>query len=94
MPYDDADATDPMHLVGVGLSDGPGAMRRMAAVIAEEYARIGFDPGQLLRVFENPFYAGAHRAYLALGRAQVAEIVERSVREWGICARVEDPRSD
>ena len=83
MPYGDPDPTDPNVLVGVALPAGVDAVRDMAYVFAEEFARLGFDAARLLRLFRNPFYAGAHRAYLALGEPEVRAIAEECVRVWG-----------
>jgi hypothetical protein len=83
MPYGDPDPTDPNVLVGVGLPAEAGTMTEMAYVFAEEFARMGFDARRILGFFANPFYAGAHRAYRALGEAAVREIVEECVAVWG-----------
>lgn len=39
--------------------------------------------GNTLRVFQTPFYAGAHRAYLELGGAEVEQIVDECLGIWG-----------
>jgi hypothetical protein len=83
MPYDDPDPTDPQMLVGVLLPSGPEAMREMAYVFAEEFARLGHDRDQILRLFRNPFYAGAHGAWRALGASETAAIVDECVAVWG-----------
>jgi hypothetical protein len=69
-------------LVGVALPGSPEAMRDMAYVFAEEFARMGFDTCRLLRLFQDPFYAGAHQAYRALGRDAIQGIVEECVSVW------------
>ena len=83
MPYDDPDPSDPEMLVGVMLPSGPEAMRDMAYVFAEEFARMGYGREQILSLFRNPFYAGAHGAYRALGPDAVAAIVDECVAVWG-----------
>ncbi len=83
MPYGDADPTDPHMLICVGLPAEAETMREMAYVFAEEFCRMGWDAPMILRVFSKPFYAGAHRAYRALGEATVREIVEECVAVWG-----------
>jgi hypothetical protein len=82
MPYRDPDPTDPNVLVGVAVPADPEAMREMAWVFAEELARMGYDAARILAVFRAPFYAGAHRAWRALGEAEVAAIVEECVAVW------------
>jgi hypothetical protein len=77
------DPDDPMELVGVALPADAGAMKEIAYVFAEEFARLGYDERGLLRMFRNPFYAGAHRAYRALGEEAVSGIISECVRVWG-----------
>ncbi len=82
MPYDDPDASDPMALVGVQL---PGSLQDAEAscrVFAEEFASLGADAGRLMTIFRDPFYAGPHHAYLALGEERVLEIVRESAAPW------------
>ena len=69
MPYNDPDPTDPNMLIGVMLPADAAATTEMAYVFAEEFARMGHDGPQILRMFQNPFYAGAHGAYRAATRA-------------------------
>jgi hypothetical protein len=82
MPYDDPDVTDPQMLVGVVLPGDAAAMRDVAYVFAEEFARMGYDRAAILRLFHNPFYRGAHGAYRALGAAAVTAIVDECVGVW------------
>ena len=91
MPYDDPDPTDPQVLVGVVLPSNEEAAREMAYVFAEEFARMGFDTCGVLSLFTDPFYAGAHQIYQALGADAVREIVEECVAVWGRSAgRIQD----
>ncbi len=83
MPYDDPDPTDPNMLVGVELPGTAESTRDMAYVFAEEFARMGFNKRKLLRVFQTPFYAGAQRAYLELGGAEIEKIVDECLGIWG-----------
>ena len=76
MPYADPDPTDPNMLVGVEFPGTAESTRDMAYVFAEEFARMGFEKRRLMSVFKTPFYAGAHRAYLELGGAEVEKIVD------------------
>jgi len=86
MPYDEPDVSDPNMLVGVELPAGEGAMRDMAYVFAEEFARMGMDAAEILELFGSPFYAGAHQAYRALGDAAVRTVVDECVAVWGRAA--------
>jgi hypothetical protein len=83
MPYGDPDFSDPTLLVGAVVPAEAETMRLMAEVFAEEFARLGFDRHQILRLFERPFYAGAHRAGLELGAAAIEQIVDQSLAVWG-----------
>lgn len=83
MPYNDPDPTDPSVLIGVGLTVDAEATTDMAYVFAEEFARMGYDADRLMRLFRNPFYAGAHDAYRRLGEAEVRRIAEECVGAWG-----------
>jgi hypothetical protein len=82
MPYRDPDPSDPSVLVGVAVPADAAAMRSMAWVFAEEFARMGYDGPRILAVFRSPFYTGAHRAWRALGEAEVTAIVDECVGVW------------
>ena len=83
MPYKDPDPTDPNVLVGVMLPADAEAMRDMAYVFAEEFARLGYTREQLRWLFKNPFYGGAHGAYQALGENVTLSIIDECIAVWG-----------
>ena len=83
MPFKDPDPTDPNMLVGVVLPADAEAMRDMAYVFAEEFARMGYAREQLLWLFKNPFYGGAHGAYRSLGEEETLSIIDECVAAWG-----------
>ena len=83
MSYKDPDPTDPNMLVGVMLPADAEAMRDMAYVFAEEFARLGYSREQLLWLFKNPFYGGAHGAYRALGEQETLIIIDECLSVWG-----------
>ena len=83
MPFKDPDPTDPNMLVGVLLAADAEATRDMAYVFAEEFARMGYTREQLLGLFKNPFYGGAHGAYRALGEEQTLSIIDECLGVWG-----------
>ena len=83
MPYQDPDPTDPNMLVGVMLPADSEAMRDMAYVFAEEFARLGYTRELLLGLFKNPFYGGAHGAYQALGDNETLSIIDECLSAWG-----------
>ena len=94
MPYNDPDPADPSILVGVRLSVDVDATTDMAYVFAEEFARMGYDAERLMRLFRDPFYAGAHDAYQTLGDAEIRRIVEECVGAWGSLRVVEQDGDD
>lgn len=66
---------DPMELVQVYLPEGdPEAM---AECFVEEFIWLGYDTQQLLDLFRNPFYAGAHAIYRRQGEAYVLGLIDR-----------------
>jgi hypothetical protein len=83
MPFRDPDPTDPNILVGVMLPADAEATRDMAYVFAEEFARLGYTREQLLSLFKNPFYGGAHGAYRALGEGETLSIIDECLNVWG-----------
>jgi len=83
MPFKDPDPSDPNMLVGVMLSADSEATREMAYVFAEEFARLGYSREQLLWLFKNPFYGGAHGAYRALGEKDTLSIIDECLAVWG-----------
>ncbi len=83
MPYKETEPDDPMELVGVVLPADVEATRDMAYAFAEEFARMGYDKRQLLSVFQNPFYAGAHGACQTLGEPEILTIIEKCINVWG-----------
>lgn len=83
MPFKDPDPTDPNMLVGVLLTADAEATRDMAYVFAEEFARMGYTREQLLWLFKNPFYGGAHGAYRALGENETLSIIDECLNAWG-----------
>jgi hypothetical protein len=91
MPFRDPDPTDPNVLVGVMLPADAEATRDMAYVFAEEFARFGYTREQLLWLFKNPFYSGAHGAYRSLGEPETLSIIDECLKVWGnIKVRVQD----
>ncbi len=83
MPYDDPEPDDPHLLAGVSLPGDEAATREMAAAFADEFAQMGFDRERLLKLFANPFYAGAYAARQLLGDAEITRIVGESLRVYG-----------
>ena len=91
MPYGDPDPTDPSVLVGVRLPGGAESMREMAEVFADEFARMGHTPRQILGLFQNPFYGGPHAALQTLGEAAVQAIIAECAGRWPQVRVVDGP---
>ena len=96
MPYDDPEPDDPHQLVGVSLPGDEATSLEMARAFADEFAQMGFDRECLLRLFSNPFYAGAHAARQLLGDAEITRIVVESLRVYGdrVCVVRDAPADD
>ncbi|MBI3820415.1 MAG: hypothetical protein HY286_17120 [Planctomycetes bacterium] len=77
MPKDDPDPEDPNELVwmAVPVSDAAKARQELARGLVEEYVRFGFDGNHIVGIFKNPFYAGAHAAFNALGEEFVRKAI-------------------
>jgi hypothetical protein len=83
MPYDEPDPTDPSLLCGVSLPGGPETTREMAAVFAEEFARMGLPADEIRGLFRSPFYGAAHQALLLLGEETIDAMIAEAVAVWG-----------
>ena len=82
MPYDDPDPSDPAMLVGVELPADEASDTEMAYAFAEEFALLGYSAEDLMALFRNPYYAGAHRALVVLGEERIRSIVREAVHVW------------
>ncbi|MBI4230169.1 MAG: hypothetical protein HY608_04965 [Planctomycetes bacterium] len=78
MPKDEADPADPMELVGVELPAASDAeLTEMTDCFIEEFARMGWSRAKVLKLFRTPFYAAAHRVWLAKGERFVTDRIAR-----------------
>jgi len=75
------EADDPMGLVGIGVPEGEPDL--MAECLVEEYVRLGMSDSQLLAIFKNPFFAGAHALYRSRGEERLKAVIERARAQWG-----------
>jgi len=83
MSYDKPEADDPLAFVGIGMPSGPEAVTDMAYTFAEEFARLGHSEDEIVVLFRNPFYRGAHDAYQTLGEEGIRRIIGECVGVWG-----------
>ena len=79
------ESDDPWEIVGVVVPTAPDedATGEMARALVEEFALMGYSPERLLRLFETPFYAGAHAIYRARGEAFVRQTIDAVLRKGG-----------
>ena len=83
MPYEEPESDDPHELVGVALPGDEASTREMAVTFAEELAQLGKSREQILGLFRDPFYAGAHGVLEALGEEEIGRIVDESIELFG-----------
>ena len=83
MPYDEADETDPMMLIGVDLPGDEASSLESCRVFAEEFARMGFNAEKLMELFRNPFYAGPHAIWRSRGDEYVRGLILCGRERWG-----------
>ena len=83
MPFDEPEIDDPQELVGVELPGDESVTREMAAAFADEFAQLGLQRSEILALFRQPQYAGAHQAWRLLGENAVARIVDESLDVYG-----------
>lgn len=79
--------------VSFGKCEDSESVYETVCCFAEECARSGYDGPKILRMFQNPFYAGAHDAYLALGHDATAAIIDKCLAGTGR-ARVHSQSTD
>jgi len=85
---------DPHELVGVMLPGDESSTREMARAFAEEFVQLGWSRGQILGLFHDPAYAGAHGALQALGAEEIDRIVDEAVQLFGgFRVTVKEPES-
>lgn len=94
MPYHEPEPGDPHELVGVELPGDETVTRDMAAAFADEFAQLGLHRAQILALYRQPHYAGAHRAWQLLGESEVARIVDESLAVYGRFAWTITDRAD
>jgi len=76
------ESDDPLEMVGVFLPTAPevDATGEMARTFVEEFALMGFPAQRILRLFQNPFYAGAHLIYRQRGEDYVRAVIGRVLK--------------
>ncbi len=85
---------DPLELIGVEVS-GPFAteddgLEEMARTFIDEYARMGWNREQLLKLFRDPFYQGPHAIYQATGEAFIQRLIAERIPEDRLAAVINE----
>ncbi|OFW29596.1 MAG: hypothetical protein A3H97_01500 [Acidobacteria bacterium RIFCSPLOWO2_02_FULL_65_29] len=83
MPYADPEPDDPQELVGVEWPGDESVTREMAESFADEFAQLGLPRAEILALYRQPEYSGAHRAWRLLGDDEIARIVDESLAVFG-----------
>lgn len=76
---------DPLELIGVELSGifptEVDSLEEMARTFIDEYARIGWNREELLKMFRDPFYQGPHAIYRAKGEPFIQRLIEERLSQ-------------
>ena len=76
------DPEDPFALVGVVLPPpSDDDLAEMGRCFVEEFARMGWSPELMLRVFRSPFYRGPHAVYHRRGEEFVRGLIRQVGRQ-------------
>jgi hypothetical protein len=77
-----AEAEDPFEATAVFVESPPGydGVAAMARAFIEEYAMAGWSRDRILRLFQNPRYAGTHAVYHQRGEAFVHGLLDDVLR--------------
>lgn len=70
----DFEDDDPMELQAILIPDGD--LMEQARFLIEEFASMGLDKCELLKLFKDPFYMGTHRLYQKLGEEKIVSLIE------------------
>jgi hypothetical protein len=79
----EAEADDPLELVGVPVAVDEATFDEMARCLVEEYVRDGWDDRHLLALFRSPFYAGLHVIWRRRGETWVRGLIAATRERWG-----------
>ena len=83
MPKKEAEADDPMEIVGVEFAGQTEAqLHDMVLCFAEEFIREGWREEQLMEMFQNPFYQGPHLAWKQKGDDYIRSVIQEAMKMW------------
>jgi hypothetical protein len=73
---------DPLELIAAGpFATEEDCLEEMARTFIDEYARLGWNRKQLLKLFRDPFYQGPHLIYQTKGEAFISQLIVERVPE-------------
>ncbi len=79
------ESDDPMVLQGVAL---PGdTQAAMAEAFVEEFLLMGYADEPILKIFQTPYYAAAHRVLVERGEPYVKDLIARVRGGYGAQVR-------
>ena len=76
-----AEPEDPMRLRAELVEGDPQVM---LDGLIEEYARMGWDAGQIARIFEDPFFGATHALASRLGGEVIRDRIEETLQRCGV----------
>lgn len=80
-PLKPAEPDDPMRLRAELVEGNPQVMLEG---LIEEYARMGWDAGQIARIFEDPFFGVTHALASRLGGEAIRDCIEETLQRCGV----------
>jgi hypothetical protein len=83
MPKDEFDFEDPLELNGVSLLTEEDTTEPMCESFVEEFARMGYNPKQILALFRNPHYLGMNLVLQNRGEPYVRGVITDTFARWG-----------
>jgi hypothetical protein len=81
-PAKQAEATDPLGLVGTVVAGGD--IEFLARCFIEEFAAMGYDGEQIFELFRQPQYVAVHPVYRAKGEKGVRHLIGEVLAECGV----------
>lgn len=82
MPKDEIDPEDPLELRAVALITTEDTTEAMTDCFMEEFLRLGYSASQILALFRNPHYTGAHGVWATRGEDFVKQRLLDACQVW------------
>ena len=78
----EAEADDPMELMGMMAPGDADSDERQAEATIQEFVLMGFTDEGLLELFRSPHYQATHRLWKVKGEAYVKDMIARERAAW------------